>query len=73
MDDPEPVFSILELLKNDERKFVMKSVANHLADYLKLNPVSALKLLETWQKDASDRTKWIIRHAKRNYVPKSSE
>ena len=38
IENPAPVFAILELLKDNPIKFVMKSVGNHLADYLKLNP-----------------------------------
>lgn len=73
VENPEPVFAILEILKNDEKKFVMKSVANNMADYLKLNPEPALQLLDTWEQGASDRTKWIIKHAKRKYTPKTEE
>ena len=36
-DDPSPVFSILENLKNDPEKYVQTSVANHVNDYLKVN------------------------------------
>jgi len=36
--NPKPVFGILEILKEDEIKFVKKSVANHLRDWVKVNP-----------------------------------
>lgn len=68
IDNPKDVFDILEILKNDDRKFVMKSVANNIADYLKLNPLPALSLLESWEFNASDSTKWIIKCAKRKYI-----
>ena len=67
LSNPKPVFEILEILKNDEHKYVMKSVWNNLADYLKLNPEPTLGLLKKWEKDASKNTLWIIKHAKRNF------
>ncbi len=68
-ENPTPVFAILELLKDDPIKFVMKSVGNHLADYLKLNPSPALLLLDRWAADpnATPHRHWIIKHAKRKY------
>lgn len=41
IEEPEPVFEILELLKEDPAHFVKKSVANHITDYLKVNPEAA--------------------------------
>ena len=68
-ENPTPVFAILELLKDDPIKFVMKSVGNHLADYLKLNPSRALLLLDRWAADpnATPHRHWIIKHAKRKF------
>ena len=63
--DPEPVFAILELLKEDPSKFVQKSVANHLTDYLKVNPEPTRRLIKQWQQSDSDATRWIVRHATR--------
>lgn len=45
-DNPEPIFDILELLKEDEVKFVKKSVANHIRDWVKVNPSKAKKLIQ---------------------------
>jgi 3-methyladenine DNA glycosylase AlkC len=38
IDHPEPVIEVLKILKEEPAKFVQKSVANHLTDYLKVNP-----------------------------------
>jgi 3-methyladenine DNA glycosylase AlkC len=63
--NPTPVFEILELLKEDEIKFVKKSVANHVRDWMKVNPKEAQKIINKWSKSKNEHTKWIIKHATR--------
>lgn len=63
--DTTPVFAILELLKEDPVKFVQKSVANHLTDYLKVNPEPTRELLARWRTSNNPSTQWIIKHATR--------
>lgn len=64
-DNPAPVFKILEILKEDEVKFVKKSVANHLRDWLKVNPIEAHKVIKRWSKSKNEDTRWILKHAQR--------
>lgn len=64
-DNPKPVFEILELLKEDEVKFVKKSVANHVRDWLKVNPKEAKKLIARWSTSKNKHTQWILKHAQR--------
>lgn len=64
-DNPKPIFAILELLKEDEVKFVKKSVANHIRDWMKVNPKEAEKLIAGWSKSKNEHTKWILKHAQR--------
>ncbi len=64
---PEPVFEILELLKEDPIKFVQKSVANHITDYLKVNTDPTLKLLSRWKKTDNVHTLWIVKYATRKF------
>lgn len=64
-NNPKPVFEILELLKEDEIKFVKKSVANHLRDWVKVNPKEAEKVINKWSKSKNEHTKWILKHAQR--------
>jgi len=45
IDKPKPVFEILNILKTEQVKFVKKSIANNLTDYIKVNPKSAFDLL----------------------------
>jgi len=65
IENPEPVFRLLDNLKADEIKFVQKSVANHLTDYLKVNPLPTKKLLKKWSKSKNKNTQWIIKYATR--------
>lgn len=63
INDPEPVFNILELLKEDEVMFVKKSVANHLTDWLKVNKPPTVVLIKKWIKSDNKHTKWIVKKA----------
>lgn len=73
IDEPGPVFSVLDELKDDPSRFVQKSVANNLNDYLKENRPAAWDLLEEWSRDAPPPRVWVIRHALRNEIKKGSE
>lgn len=64
-ENPKPVFEILEILKEDEIKFVKKSVANHLRDWLKVNPKEAKKVIQAWSKSKNENTKWIVNYTLR--------
>ena len=65
IDQPDPVFDILQLLKEDTVHFVKKSVANHITDYLKVNPEAARRLISNWQTIENPNTQWILKYAKR--------
>ena len=65
ISDPSPVFAVLEILKEDEVRFVQRSVANNVADYLKVNFAAAKELLMRWQSSQNKNTQQIIRHATR--------
>lgn len=65
IENPEPVFFILENLMEDEIKFVQKSVANHLTDYLKVNYPAAVQFIRKWRTSENKHTQWILKHATR--------
>lgn len=65
INNPQPVFKILELLKEDEVMFVKKSVANHLTDWLKVNKIAATALINQWATTNHPQTNWIIKRATR--------
>lgn len=66
IENPKPVFDILNKLMNEEVKFVAKSVANNIADYLKVNRSEADKFISKWSESNNKNTAWIIKHACRN-------
>lgn len=65
IENPEPVFQILDILKTEHIKFVKKSVANNLTDYIKVNPEPTYELIDSWKKTDNEHTRWIINYATR--------
>jgi len=68
IDNPKPVFDILTILKEDEIKFVKKSVANHLTDYIKVNPTATHEFITQLKDTDNEHTLWIIKHATRKHA-----
>lgn len=68
INDPAPVIKLLERLKNDSSEYVRRSVANNLNDISKDHPDKVIKLGERWYKNATDDTRWIIKHALRTLI-----
>jgi len=66
IQNPDPIFKILENLMTDDIKFVQKSVANNLADYFKVNKPAALGFVSKFSDSDNKNTNWIIKHAMRN-------
>ena len=58
---------VLHNLKDDQEKFVMKSVGNNLNDLMKTRPELADEIIEEWLKESvSKTTTWIIKHGSRS-------
>ncbi len=70
LDQPEVIIAVLAQLKDDPIKYVQRSVANNLNDLLKENESFTLDVIKTWANQASPETRWIIKHAIRNYRKK---
>ena len=70
IDNPALSWPILNQLKNDDAKYVQKSVANHLNDISKDNPEWMLKRISTWNQESTN-TVWIIRHGCRSLIKKA--
>jgi 3-methyladenine DNA glycosylase AlkC len=68
--DPSPAIKLLQHLKDDPSLYVRRSVANHLNDITKDHPKLVLDIVESWQKGASEGTKWLINHALRTLIKK---
>lgn len=69
-NNPMPVLSVLEILKNDESLYVRKSVSNNLNDISKDNPDIVLETASSW-KGINANTDWILRHGCRTLIKKS--
>ena len=67
-EDPTPVLDLLEKLKDDDAKYVRRSVANNLNDIAKDHPERVIAVCARWAEKASPERQWIIRHATRTLV-----
>jgi len=65
IEHPKPVFSMLARLMKDDSAFVRRSVANNIADYLKVNTPVAIAFMRPYQSSIHPHTKWILKHATR--------
>jgi len=70
---PEPIFPILEQLKDDPSLYVRRSVANNLNDITKDNPDRVIAICQQWNIQASLERQWLIRHALRSLVKQGRE
>jgi len=66
--DPAPVLEILEQLKDDDKEYVRRSVANSLNDIAKDNADLVAEIAAQWMIGASEERKKLIRHACRTLV-----
>jgi 3-methyladenine DNA glycosylase AlkC len=63
--NPMPVLELLEMLKDDTKLYVQRSVANNLNDIGKDHPGVLTKTCRDWMKNASKERQHLIRHALR--------
>jgi len=73
---PEETLPILDALHADRTRFVTRSVANHLNDITKSNPVAVLNRLDLWRKSqlqSASEVDWIRKHALRTLVKSGHE
>ncbi len=66
--DPEPIFSILKKLRNDNSLYVRKSVANNLNDISKDHPETVLRIAKCWLDENKQHSSWIVKHALRTLL-----
>ncbi|MCT4580613.1 MAG: DNA alkylation repair protein [Flavobacteriales bacterium] len=69
---PEPIFPILEHLKDDSSEYVRRSVANNLNDISKDHPAEVIALIKSWDKDTKERQK-LIKHAARTLLKQGNQ
>jgi 3-methyladenine DNA glycosylase AlkC len=65
--NPEPILSLLNVLKSDSTEYVRRSVANNLNDIAKDNPHIVIEIASKW-KGHSKETDAIIKHACRTLL-----
>jgi 3-methyladenine DNA glycosylase AlkC len=66
--DYKTPLSILDILHTDPTRFVTRSVANHMNDISKVDPILVMKTLKRWQKEGIQDSKeidFITRHSLR--------
>jgi 3-methyladenine DNA glycosylase AlkC len=63
--DPTPILQLCDALVDDDSRYVLRSVANTVADVYKANPEIALSKLRTYLEEPSVKRKWLIKHALR--------
>ncbi len=68
IENPYPVFELLEKLKDDSSLYVRRSVANNLNDIAKDHPDLVVSRLTTWRNGASAERQWLIKHALRHLI-----
>src|SRR5574344_2580681 len=65
--NPQKIFEIIELLKNDSSKYVQKSVANSLNDISKDNPKIVAQFVKK-KLNISKNLDWICKHGSRTLL-----
>ena len=65
IEDPSPLLPLLIGLKDDESLYVRRSVANLLGDIAKDHLELVLEVCSEWLEQATNETRWMIRHALR--------
>jgi len=70
--DPSKVLEVLELLKDDDSKYVQKSVANNINDISKDNVEIVIDIVKRWKDYSKDRD-WILKHGSRTLLKASNK
>ncbi len=70
IQNPDPLFPILEELKDDPVEYVRRSVANNLNDIAKDHPQKITQIAADWMKNATPKREKLVRHACRTLIKK---
>lgn len=73
IDDPKPIFPLLDALKFDESNYVRRSVANNLNDMSKDHPDLVMNVCLQWVNTAKTdlerhNVNWLVKHALRTLI-----
>ena len=70
--DPSKVLEVLEILKDDDSKYVQKSVANNINDISKDNAEIVIDIVKRWKNYSKNRD-WILKHGSRTLLKASNK
>ena len=68
--DPAPLIGLLESLKDDDKEYVRRSVANNLNDIAKDHPDLVAEIAAKWMRGAGPERRKLVRHACRTLIKK---
>ena len=68
VEDPTPIISLLEKLKDDDEEYVRRSVANNLNDIAKDHPDLVADIAYRWLENADKNRERLVKHACRTLV-----
>jgi 3-methyladenine DNA glycosylase AlkC len=71
-EDPTPVIELLELLKDDDKEYVRRSVANNLNDIAKDHPDLVVRTAERWWSEDKNRRR-LVRHGLRTLIKQGNQ
>jgi 3-methyladenine DNA glycosylase AlkC len=69
INNPDPIFPILDALANDDSLYVRKSVANNLNDICKSHPEKAI----AWAVKHKGQADWVINHGLRTLLKRGDQ
>ena len=68
VEDPSPIWPILEALKDDDEIYVRRSVANNLNDIAKDHPDLVVARCKAWSRGGNAQRDWAIRRGLRTLI-----
>ena len=68
--NPKKILEVLDILKNDESKYVRKSVANNINDISKDNPLIVKEIARKWI-GINENINWVLKHGCRTLLKNS--
>ena len=68
VDDPDPIWPILDALRADPERYVQRSVSNNLNDIAKDHPAAVVARCRDWAKRSPPVAPSLIRHALRTLI-----
>jgi 3-methyladenine DNA glycosylase AlkC len=68
IEHPHATRGILDALHRDPSEYVRRSVANHVNDLSRIEPVFVTRTARTWTENPDVNTPWVVRHGLRTLI-----